>query len=231
LFTLGGPQGPFTTLALSRNGRFLATAGQDPADSTRATAVTLWDATTGQEIRTLLRDPRPICWMLFGPDSHRLALAYWGDYVTFEHGATSELFNTSVVRVWDTDAGREVFTLPGGTPVALSPDDRQLITTDGSTIQLWDAATGKALYSLRGHTDDVQRVAFTPDGHRLASAAPDEIMLWDLATGQEILTFHQRTASWSNLEFSPDGQRLAAVDREGRVRIWNGEPVDQGAGK
>jgi WD40 repeat protein len=231
LFTLGGASGPFTTLALSRDGRLLATAGRDAADPTKATAVTLWDATIGKEIRTLLRDPRPICWMMFAPGSHRLALAYWADYVKLEQGAQSELFNTSVVRVWDTDAGREVFTLPGGVPVAFSPGDRQLVTTDGSTIQLWDAVTGKVIHSLRGHTDAVQEIAFTPDGQRLASAAPDEIMLWDVATGQEILTLRHRTRWWRSLGFSPDGRRLAAVDGDGHVRIWNGEPVDEGVGK
>jgi WD40 repeat protein len=40
-------------------------------------------------------------------------------------------------------------------------------------VRVWDAATGQELLALKGHGENVTRVAFSPDGRRLASASYD----------------------------------------------------------
>jgi WD40 repeat protein len=69
------------------------------------------------------------------------------------------------VKIWNLSTGR-VLELRGHTGVvrglACSPDGRRLATgSDDRTIKLWDTATGAEVFTVRGHTAGVIRVAPT----------------------------------------------------------------------
>jgi WD40 repeat protein len=91
------------------------------------------------------------------------------------------------VHVWDVNAGREQFTLPGGlgqgvTRLAFSPDGRRLATGTRlyfnnlrylpGVVTVWDLETRKAGAPLYGHL-----LAFSRDG-KLVSGG--NLRLWDL---------------------------------------------------
>ena len=74
------------------------------------------------------------------------------------------------VRVWDLQAGKELFSLVGHTgPVAeaaFSPDGKFALTSSlDKTARLWDLQTGQEVRRFVGHTDSVFGVAFSPDGN------------------------------------------------------------------
>ena len=53
-------------------------------------------------------------------------------------------------------------------PVAISPDDRQILTGGSDrTAYLWDAATGKKLHAFKIGRGEASAVAFSPDGRRV----------------------------------------------------------------
>ncbi len=143
--------------------------------------ITLWEASTGKEIRTLDRDQSLIWSLAFSPNGKLLA------------GVSG---NRSI-RLWDVATGQELRTFRGHTDLsfslAFSPDGNILASgSEDKTIKLWDVATGKELRTLRGHTDRVRSVTFTHDGRTLISCSKDgTIKFWRVSDGREMRTLRR----------------------------------------
>jgi WD40 repeat protein len=121
-----------SAVAVSPDGRLLASAGCDP--KTAAQTVKVWDAQTGKEWRTL-RGHRGYVWTVaFSPDGRYLASGSWD----------------STVKVWDLEApeSAEPVTLRGHAGfirgLAFSPDGKRLASASGyaghGEVKVWDAS-------------------------------------------------------------------------------------------
>ena len=203
------------TMAVSRDGRFIALMGND--------VVQLLDAHTGKVLQSI--PVRYFCDALaFDPESK--ILAFPGDLGKDQDGTTWR-----TVQVWDVAAGKGLPALLKGhaeriTSLAFSPDGRTLAVGSMSFdqkeqrayggIKLWNTGDWKEKAALQGRVGQVTCLAFSPDGGTLACGnlsvgSPGEptLHLWDTRTGGKRSVSLAQDNNPSSVSFSPDSRSLA----------------------
>jgi WD40 repeat protein/tRNA A-37 threonylcarbamoyl transferase component Bud32 len=107
--------------------------------------------------------------------------------------------------------------------IAVSPDDRFLVTADKKgVVKVWDLSSRQPIRTLAGHTGVVHRAVFSPDGRTLATCSSDQtVRLWDIAFWRESTCLrggHQESVRC--LAFSRDGKLLATGSLDKRIILW-----------
>jgi WD40 repeat protein/serine/threonine protein kinase len=210
------------SLSFSRDGHRLVSTTGDLYTKANG-EINVWDASTGEPVRTLCGHTTRIVDATFSPDGKRLASA----------GKDGN------VKLWDLQTGQEILTLREHRgvvySVAFSPDGTRLLSagTDG-TARIWDATpligeTGQECLTLKSNCAVVYSVAFSPDGYWLASVGDDgDIRLWDHQHARLGGTDHPiRTLvggkGYGRIVFSHNGQLLAlggGVGNHTVLKVW-----------
>jgi len=202
-----------TTIALSRDGKRIVTAGTRsetrqgrpymvgrrmvvPTTEIKHGVAVTWDVDTGRRKASMPASKWGI-----------LSVAMDADGSKFVTGATNGIV------VWDADNGNRrgdlresnVDSSMAGS-VTYSVDGRQLLVghANGSAT-LWNATNRKLVHSFRGHSDAVNSVAISPDGQQILTGSQTATILWDATNGQEL---HRFPGASHALAFSPDGRRV-----------------------
>ena len=203
--TCYGHQNFINSVAYSPDGTRIASGSSDRT-------IKLWDAVSGEELKTLRGHADSVLSIAFSLDGRRIV-----------SGSTD-----NIVKFWDAASGTELQTLnlghaDGVESIAFSSDGRWIASggKDG-LVKLWNAQNRVELRTLSGHTDKVNKIAISPDGTRIASVSSDgTLKLWDAATGAELQSIrgHQYVAC---VAFSPDGTRVASGGRRNSaIKIWD----------
>jgi WD40 repeat protein/serine/threonine protein kinase len=200
-------QGAVGNVAFSPDGSTIAATG------TRE--IKLWNAATGEMLRTLAGHDPAVNAIAFSPDGSRLASGG----------------NDWLVRLWDVKSGSEVGRLSGHTGpvpgVAFSHDGSRIVSgSRDKTVRLWDAGGGEPLAVLCGHSWTVTSVAFSPDGRRVASASWDTtVKLWDTRRLDDVATLRGHSQHTSGVAVSGDGTRIASSSWDKTVRLWDAKTL------
>ncbi len=178
--------------------------------------VTLWDASTGAPLRTLLAHL-----FLTGP------VAFSGDGATV--AAATCNWVGSPASAWDVASGEVILaveTARCGQAVDLSPNGELLAVSteleDQPNVQVWNVATGELVSELTHEPLWIGAVQFSPDGERLLTAGNDgTARIWDVATGDLIRALAGHNGPVEGAVWAADGARIVTASLDGTIRQWD----------
>ncbi len=166
-----------TALALSSDGRFVASSDRDGQ-------VIVWNRQTGDRLQNLVVEIEGTNTteyarsLAFNPDASVLAIG----------------LSNGMIFLLDTQNGSQIASLAehsdAVTALAFSTDGSLLISGSyDRSLRVWDIETGEVLRLLEDHNDTITEVAFSDDGTLLITASEDgTLMLWGVYTAPTAVT-------------------------------------------
>ncbi|KAI0097526.1 WD40-repeat-containing domain protein [Nemania sp. FL0031] len=203
--------------------------------------VTLWDSTTGRQVKMLATDCGTVNSICFSADGNKLmtasslAVRIYNLNIgeSAEEGQPVSIHQTANVETNIT----QLFGIKGYgdsvTCTVFSPDGTLLaIGSSYGRMWLWDTKADKSRLTLEGHTKRVNSLVFSPDGRLLVSGSDDGSGgVWSLETetqaGQRLHNLDSGqdldSKEWhsiTSVSFSPDGSSLA-MSTPNTIHIWS----------
>src|SRR5262249_23669950 len=220
----------FTHAAFSPDGKRIATKwrnetldGTDGRDS-----ISVWNAETGQHIRSMSRSIHAMGDVCFSPDGKWLN----SREILVEKKDGSEAWY--VAKLWDAETGAELLSLSRRKAdvglIPFSPDGSRIVAGDsGGTAIVWRAKGGSERpvldgdpVFLRGHTDWLVSAGFCAQGTQVVTARKDgTARIWDSATGAELRVLTGHTDSVMSAAFSHNGTRVVTTSDDGTAKVWD----------
>lgn len=242
--TMSGHSREISSLAISSNGKMLATGSVDMT-------VRLWDPIAKEHVAGLQGHGGEVGAVAFSPDGKLLAsgemykkVKIWdvatqkeiATYDDIEGAVTGIAFTSDGKRVVASTKNNEALIWTIGSPapakhlkhsyavmgVATSPDGKAIATIDdGGNIGLWNAATLNFRKALP-HAPQARSIAFSADGKKMVSAGGTVVKVWDAATGDELAS---AKAEANSAAISADGSIVFVGTQDNLVMCMEGKDL------
>ena len=198
IWLLEGHTAPVTTLALSSDGKLLASSNAPYGDVSDG-SLRIWNVETGEQMAQIATPGTYN--LVFSPDGRMLA-----GYQNLVKGFV----------LWDVETQTELITIPDLFGLAsFNLDGAQVASgsEDGNLVRIVNTTTGEEVRALDAHSTQVWTTAASLDGTQLASGSEDGmIVIWDFATGEQINTLRgSHKGNINSLAFNPDNSILASL--------------------
>jgi WD40 repeat protein len=214
-------------LALSPDGKLLATVGQTPKPGGPGVPgvlffiadpfIRLWDVATGKEVRRLDE-----------PAAAQKADDKRGfESVVFAAGGKVLLAGSAGGVLYACEpAGKELRRVWQGTPflraLAASADGKTAAVASGAVVRPIDLASGKEVFLGAGHPTSAYKTAVTPDGKTIVTASHCDLFLWDASSGRLRKRLHGHNGYINGLEIIDGGRKaVTSAYQDGTLRVWD----------
>jgi len=193
-----GHSAAITSVAFSKDGRFILTGGDDGS-------AYLWDSLTGSEIREFVGHKGRL---------NSIALSSDGRFVVTGSADGS-------ARIWNVNTAEETRRFKG-TVAVLSPDGRFVLTGYDGRLYLYEIATGAQVQQFTANQSGrILSLAYSLDGNFALTGNTDgTARLWNATTGQLVRNFEGHDTPVTTVSLSPDAHFILTGEWE-TVRLRN----------
>ena len=175
----------------------------------------VWDAETGELVRTIKAHTSYVSTLAWSPDGRHL--------VSGSHDGFA--------RIWSADGTERARLKPGPgrmTAVAFSPDGSLVATAvSAGNVKIWTAKDWKEERALTG-TAGSTAVIFTRDGARVLTAGHGKVSFWNVR-GEAKSRSLDYPYGVNVVALTPDGAHVVLGGMEGKVRLWDARSGKKGA--
>ena len=203
--------------AVSPDATVVATAGEVGYEERIRGRVEIWSATTGERLRQIPEQPRPLVGAVFSPDSRSLLTWDVRPESAILWNADTLQSGRPVLRSLDARIHRAVFTGQG---------DVVLLACQDGTARFWDLARDVEIKPAGGlrHGYPVTTVAFAPDGNQTVTGCQGGIVcLWNVPARSLQRYMRGNAGEVDAVAFSPDGKTVLTGSHDGTARFWDVE--------
>jgi WD40 repeat protein/tetratricopeptide (TPR) repeat protein len=203
--------GPKSFMAQDREGKFLAVPN--------AGVVAVFDARTGELVRTLTGHTDRVYAVAISPDGRFLA----------EGNLTGEQ-KSAAVKVWDLKTGDVAVSLDSGASdlwgVNFSRDGKQLFASSRGGVEMWDLS-GKLIRTFKASAPltGLSHIATSPDGKRVVcNDTGTTNKVWEIEGDNSPVTLAGHTSQPLWAAYSPDG-KLLATGSDKELLLWDAQTL------
>jgi len=177
------------------------------ATGTNAGVARVWEVGTGRRLAELAMEKPRVANISFSPDGTRVATLEEDLVFTIYVGGVQPL--DAVVRIWETDTGRQLAAFETNASTwAFSADGTRIADRTGESVRVWETDTGRQLLELggNGYLLSSGSAFFSGDGTRIRAhdTWSRAAFVWDARTGELLHTtvLPTRLESWRHAMFS-----------------------------